>query len=161
MHELSLISPKRLGAQLGKLRMISQGSVQEPQSAACPLLHSNPRQHLGVYHQFHESRDGLINRLQLRPIFIRAGDASPHQPRLSPKPSSRLAGISVTVRKLARARTSRVPRTHFADTGKRRRTSSNQFTNIVTCRFTLAPFGPSSGANAMMRLPSGVRSKDR
>ena len=101
------------------------------------------------------------NRLQLRPIFIRAGDASPHQPRLSPKPSSRLAGISVTVRKLARARTSRVPRTHFADTGKRRRTSSNQFTNIVTCRFTLAPFDPSSSANAMMRLPSGVKSKDR
>jgi hypothetical protein len=47
-------------------------------------------------------------------------------------------------------------RTHFPDTGKRLRTSSNQFTNIVTCRFTLAPFGPSSGATAMMRLPSGV-----
>ena len=41
--------------------------------------------------------------------------------------------------------------THFSDGGKRRRSSPNQFWSIVTCRSPLAPFGCSSGTQAMMR----------
>src|SRR5215472_9393505 len=50
---------------------------------------------------------------------------------------------------------------HFPDGGKRRRSSSNQFSSIVTCRSTLTSLGSSCGSHAMMRLPSGVRSKRR
>ena len=46
--------------------------------------------------------------------------------------------------------------THFPDGGNRRRSSSNQFSSIVTCRSTLASFGCSCGSHAMMRVPSGV-----